>query len=85
MKLSKDLTMSEGKFYTPDEVKPLYGEVIPAYQAAFALVSLGLRLVNAPIRKRYKGVPEAYRKVRLANCVLLVEVAPLLPHTLAAS
>jgi len=36
MKLSKDLTMSEGNFYTPDEVKPLYGELIPAYQAAFA-------------------------------------------------
>lgn len=28
--------MSEGKFYTPEEVKPLYGEIIPAYQAAFA-------------------------------------------------
>ena len=28
--------MSEGKFYTPADVKSLYGEVIPAYQAAFA-------------------------------------------------
>ncbi len=29
--------MSEQKnFYTPDKVKPLYGEIVPAYQAAFA-------------------------------------------------
>lgn len=29
--------MSEQRnFYTPDEVKPLYGEIVPAYQAAFA-------------------------------------------------
>lgn len=28
--------MSEGNFYTPDEVKPLYYEIVPAYQAAFA-------------------------------------------------
>lgn len=28
--------MSEGKFYTPDEVKPLYGQIVSAYQEAFA-------------------------------------------------
>lgn len=29
--------MNEQKnFYTPDRVKPLYGEIVPAYQAAFA-------------------------------------------------
>lgn len=28
--------MSEGKFYTPDEAKALYDEIVPAYQAAFA-------------------------------------------------
>lgn len=28
--------MSESNFYTPDEVKPLYGEIVPAYQSAFA-------------------------------------------------
>lgn len=28
--------MSESNFYTPDEVKPLYGEIVPAYQVAFA-------------------------------------------------
>jgi hypothetical protein len=28
--------MSECNFYTPDDAKPLYGEIVPAYQAAFA-------------------------------------------------
>ena len=28
--------MSESNFYMPDEVEPLYGEIVPAYQAAFA-------------------------------------------------
>lgn len=28
--------MSKCNFYTPEEVKPLYGEIVPAYQAAFA-------------------------------------------------
>ena len=28
--------MSGSNFYTTDEVKPLYGEIVPAYQAAFA-------------------------------------------------
>ncbi len=28
--------MKNGNFYNPDEVRPLYGEIIPAYQAAFA-------------------------------------------------
>jgi hypothetical protein len=28
--------MSECNFYTPDEVKSLYGDIVPAYQAAFA-------------------------------------------------
>lgn len=28
--------MSNSNFYTPDGVKPLYGEIVPAYQAAFA-------------------------------------------------
>ncbi len=28
--------MSERNFYTPDEVKPLYGEIVPTYQVAFA-------------------------------------------------
>jgi hypothetical protein len=27
--------MSESNFYSPEEVKPLYGEVVPVYQAAF--------------------------------------------------
>lgn len=28
--------MSEGKFYTPEEVKPLYDQIVPTYQEAFA-------------------------------------------------
>ncbi len=28
--------MSESNFYTPEEIKPLYGEIVPAYQVAFA-------------------------------------------------
>jgi hypothetical protein len=28
--------MSECNFYTPEEVRPLYGEIVPAYQAAFS-------------------------------------------------
>ncbi len=28
--------MSNGNFYTPEEIRPLYGEIIPAYQVAFA-------------------------------------------------
>lgn len=28
--------MSECNFYSPEEIKPLYGEIVPAYQAAFA-------------------------------------------------
>jgi len=28
--------MIESNFYTPDKVKPLYSEIVPAYQAAFA-------------------------------------------------
>lgn len=28
--------MSEGKFYTPEGVKPLYGQIVPTYQEAFA-------------------------------------------------
>lgn len=28
--------MKKGNFYTPEQVKPLYGEIAPAYQAAFA-------------------------------------------------
>ena len=28
--------MSEGKFYTPEEVKPLYGQIVPTYQEAFS-------------------------------------------------
>ncbi len=28
--------MSESRIYTPEEVKPLYSEIVPAYQAAFA-------------------------------------------------
>lgn len=28
--------MSLGNFYTPEEVRPLYGQIVPMYQAAFA-------------------------------------------------
>lgn len=28
--------MEKRKFYTPDEIRPRYGEIIPAYQSAFA-------------------------------------------------
>jgi len=28
--------MTECNFYTPEEVRPLYGEIVPVYQAAFA-------------------------------------------------
>lgn len=28
--------MSEGKFYTPEEIKPLYCQIVPTYQEAFA-------------------------------------------------
>jgi hypothetical protein len=30
------MNMSEGNFYTPNEAKELYEEIVPAYQAAFA-------------------------------------------------
>jgi hypothetical protein len=32
----KGKIMTEYNFYRPEEVKPLYGEIVPAYQAAFA-------------------------------------------------
>lgn len=34
--------MSNNNFYTPETVRPLYGELVPAYQEAFA-VPLGTR------------------------------------------
>ena len=29
--------MSNSNFYTPEAVRPLYGEIVPAYQEAFAI------------------------------------------------